>query len=332
MACIRTVSLRLANGSRPSIEQAATTDPSHPISLAVQMMSDKVYLIDSSIYVFRAWFTVPDHVVNQDNEPVNAVYGFADFVYQFLQQTQPRYIAFAFDDSLKSCFRNQLYPEYKANREPAPEELKRQFAYCREFLQASGLFETARTHYEADDVIGTLAKQMRARGHPITIVTADKDLAQLIFENDILWNFAKGQRHSIPQIKKQFGVYPDQIADQLAIAGDKVDNIQGTPGIGMATAAKLLNRFSSLEGLLANYTEIGSMNIRGAKRIQNLIENHKEHLPLYKKLTTIHCDINFSDTLSLKRKSPDFAALEKLFDKFGFSRFRRERWLNILQA
>ncbi len=296
------------------------------------MTPDKVYLIDSSIYVFRAWFTVPDHIVNPDNEPVNALYGFADFVYQFLHQTRPRYVAFAFDESLSSSFRCKLYPEYKANREPAPEELKRQFGYCREFLQALGLFETARSQYEADDVIGTLARHMRARGHPITIVTSDKDLAQLISENDILWNFAKGQRHSIPQIRKKFGVYPSQIADQLAIAGDKTDNIHGAPGIGMATAAKLLNRFSSLETLLANCAEIGSMNLRGAKRIQGLIEHHGEHLRLYKKLTTIKCDIDFPDTLSLQRKSPDFGALERLFEKFGFSRFRRERWLDFLQT
>ena len=295
-------------------------------------MANSVYLVDSSIYVFRAWFTVPDHVVNQDNEPVNAVYGFADFVYQFLQQAQPKYVGFAFDESLSTSFRNELYPEYKANRDPAPEELKRQFGYCREFLRALGLFETGSPHYEADDLIGTLAKHMREQRHNITILTSDKDLAQLIYTDDIWWNYAKGERNSIPQIKKQFGVYPNQIADQLAIAGDKVDNIPGAPGIGMATAAKLLNRFSSLEGLLANYTKIGAMKIRGAKRIQGLIEDHKELLLLYKKLTTIDCDADFSKPIKLKRKQPNFSALDQLFDKFDFSQYRRERWLNFLQA
>ncbi len=295
-------------------------------------MQKKVYLVDSSIYVFRAWFTVPDHVVNQDNEPVNAVYGFADFVYQFLQQSKPKYVGFAFDESLSTSFRNEIYPEYKANRDPAPEELKRQFTYCRDFLHALGLFETGSPRYEADDLIGTLAKQMRAQGHHITILTADKDLAQLIFENDVWWNFAKGERHSIPQIKKQFGVYPEQIADQLAIAGDKVDNIPGAPGIGMATAAKLLNRFSSLEELLENCAKISEMKIRGAKRIQGLIEDHKDLLLLYKKLTTIHCDIDFEEPMELKRKQPDFALLDTLFDKFDFGQFRRERWLKLLQA
>ena len=295
-------------------------------------MTDNVYLVDSSIYVFRAWFTVPDDIVNQANEPVNAVYGFADFVYQFLQMAEPKYVGFAFDESLSTSFRNDLYPEYKANREPAPEELKRQFSYCREFLRALGLYEIASPHYEADDLIGTLAKLMRNKGHNVTILTADKDLAQLICEDDIWWNFAKGERSSIPQIKKKFGVYPNQIADQLALAGDPVDNIPGAPGIGMATATRLLNKFSSLEEILINCATIGSMKMRGAKRVQGLIEGHKENLTLYKKLTTIDCDADFSNPVELTRKQPDYPALEKLFEKFNFSRYRRQRWLNFVEA
>ena len=295
-------------------------------------MTENVYLIDASIYVFRGWFTVPEHVVDRNNEPVNAVYGFADFVYQFLYQARPKYAGFAFDESLSSSFRNELYPQYKANREPTPKELKRQFACCRDFLRALGLFETGSPHYEADDLIGTLAQHMRTLGHKITILTADKDLAQLIFEDDTWWNFAKGDRHSVAQIKKLFGVYPEQIADQLAVAGDKSDNIPGVPGIGMSTAAKLLNRFETLEKMLNQCTEIGSMKIRGAKRIQRLVEDHKDLLPLYKKLTTIHCNVDFPDSIQLKRKRPDFDKLDTLFNEFDFSRYRRNRWLNLLRT
>ena len=295
-------------------------------------MTDNVYLVDSSIYVFRAWFTVPDHVVNKNNEPVNAVYGFADFVFQFLQQAKPNYVGFAFDESLKSSFRNDLYPEYKANRDPAPEELKRQFKFCREFIDALGICEVGSPHYEADDLIGTLAKRMRESGHQITILTSDKDLAQLITEDDVFWNFAKGQRNSIPQIKKQFGVYPNQIADQLAIAGDSVDNIPGVPGIGMATAAKLLNKFSSLDELLLNIDKISDMKIRGAKRIQGLIDDHQEELQLYRKLTEIHCEADLGKTVELKRKTPDFTMLNDLFEQLDFGNFRREKWMRFLKA
>ena len=295
-------------------------------------MTDNVYLVDSSIYVFRAWFTVPDSVVNQANEPVNAVYGFADFVYQFLQQAKPKYVAFTFDESLKSSFRNEIYPEYKANRDPAPIELKRQFKYCRDFIEALGICEIGSPHYEADDLIGTLASRMRKKGHPITILSADKDLAQLITEDDIFWNFAKGERNSIPQIKKQFGVYPNQIADQLAIAGDAVDNIPGVPGIGMATAAKLLNRFTSLDELLENIPKICEMKIRGAKRVQGLIDEHQKQLHLYKKLTEIHCEVELNDNVKLKRSTPDFTMLNDLFEVLNFGDFRREKWMRFLKA
>ena len=295
-------------------------------------MTDNVYLVDSSIYVFRAWFTVPDHVVNKNNEPVNAVYGFADFVFQFLQQAKPNYVSFAFDESLQTSFRNEIYPEYKANREPAPEELKRQFTYCREFIDALGICQVGSPHYEADDLIGTLAKRMRDKGHSITILSSDKDLAQLITENDVFWNFAKGQRHSTPQIKKQFGVYPEQIADQLAIAGDTVDNIPGVPGIGMATAAKLLNKFSSLEELLENIPKISEMKIRGAKRIQGLIDDHQEELLLYRKLTGIECEAKLYEPVKLKRKTPDFTALNDLFEQLDFGEFRKEKWMRFLKA
>ena len=295
-------------------------------------MTDNVYLVDSSIYVFRAWFTVPDSVVNQANEPVNAVYGFADFVYQFLQQAKPKYVAFTFDESLKSSFRNEMFPEYKANRDPAPIELKRQFKYCRDFIEALGICEIGSPHYEADDLIGTLATRMRNKGHPITILSADKDLAQLITENDIFWNFAKGERNSIPQIKKQFGVFPNQIADQLAIAGDAVDNIPGVPGIGMATAAKLLNKFTSLDELLQNIPKISEMKIRGAKRIQGLINDHQEELHLYKKLTQIHCEVEINENMKLERRTPDFTMLNDLFDVLKFGEFRREKWMRFLKA
>lgn len=282
--------------------------------------------------MFRAWFTVPDTVVNQANEPVNAVYGFADFVYQFLQQAQPKYVAFTFDESLKTSFRNELFPAYKANRDPAPIELKRQFKYCREFIEALGICEVGSPHFEADDLIGTLAKRMRNQGHPITILSADKDLAQLITEDDIFWNFAKGERNSIPQIKKQFGVYPNQIADQLAIAGDAVDNIPGVPGIGMATAAKLLNKFTSIDELLKNIHKVSDMKIRGAKRIQGLLADHEEQLLLYKKLTEIECDVELSDSLTLQRSTPDFTMLNDLFDVLNFGDFRREKWMKFLKA
>ena len=158
------------------------------------MPTPTAYLVDSSIYVFRAWFTLPDTLRNNNGDPVNAVYGFTDFVAGFLEQTKPKHLSFAFDQSLTSSFRNEIYPEYKANREPAPEELKQQFGLCRRFIEALGFPLLSSDRYEADDLLGTAATRARADGYKVTILSSDKDLAQLIEENDTLWDFAKNRR------------------------------------------------------------------------------------------------------------------------------------------
>lgn len=187
----------------------------------------KLYLVDSSIYIFKAWFSLPDTLVNQDGQPNNAWLGFVDFVYNFLLAEKPRHLVFAFDESLKFSARKEIYPEYKANRSPAPEELKRQFQWCRQWVRALGISDVASDCHEADDLIGSLATFHRNEQMRIVILTADKDLAQLIHEKDIWWSYATGQQLNYRSLIKRFGVKPEQIADQLAIAGDKVDNIPG---------------------------------------------------------------------------------------------------------
>jgi 5'-3' exonuclease len=232
------------------------------------MPKSTAYLIDSSIYIFRAWFTLPDTLTNVNGEPVNAVYGFIDFIAGLLEETRPTLLSFAFDQSLTSSFRNTIYPPYKANRDPAPDELKRQFEYCRRFVEAIGFPLLSSDRYEADDLLGTAATRARADGHDVIILSADKDLAQLIEENDMLWDYARDRRFTPKKIKEHFGVRPDQIADQLAIAGDKVDNIPGVPGVGMTTAARLLTKFETIDNLVKNLSAIRDLKIRGATRIQ----------------------------------------------------------------
>ncbi|RMG54463.1 MAG: flap endonuclease, partial [Gammaproteobacteria bacterium] len=205
-------------------------------------MKPPIYLVDSSIYVFRSWFVLPDHITDREGRPVNAVRGFLDFVFQILHETAGQPIGFCFDESLEHSHRREIWPEYKANRAPAPDELKYQFQLCRRFLRAAGLPEFASNRFEADDLIGTLARIHRASGHAIHILTGDKDLAQLIREGDSWWDYARSNRLDARGIYKRFGVPPERIADQLAIAGDKSDNIPGVPGIGMTTAARLLAR------------------------------------------------------------------------------------------
>jgi 5'-3' exonuclease len=274
------------------------------------------YLIDASVYVFRAWHSLPDHIVDRDGNPVNALYGFCRFVGDFVEQVRPEYLAVLFDESLTMSFRSEIYPEYKANREPAPPELKRQFQQCREFTHALGVMECAHPIYEADDLIGTLVSEGRQVGRPSTIVSRDKDLAQLVSRGDIYWDFAGRGRLTYDQIPEVFGVWPEQIADFLALAGDSVDNIPGVPGIGKKTAAALLRHFGSLDDVYANLDKVHEVTVRGARTLGLKLHAHKEAAMLARKLTGIACNAPLERSLScLRPAAPDLGAINALFDR-----------------
>lgn len=168
------------------------------------------YLIDASIFIFRAWFSIPDSMTDANDNPVNAVYGYARFLSDFIESVQPEHVAAAFDVSLTTSFRNEIYPDYKANRDPAPPELKRQFEQCRDVTRVLGVRECADTSFEADDLIGTLAAAMRESGHCVTIVSRDKDLLQILQSGDALWDYAGGKRIGYDDVIDVFGVRAEQ--------------------------------------------------------------------------------------------------------------------------
>lgn len=298
-------------------------------------MTKTIYLVDASIYIFRAWFSLPDTMTNQEGNAVNAVRGFFDFVVRFLQTTTPHNIVFAFDQSLEHSHRNEIYPPYKENREPAPPELKRQFEYCRELVRSFGISEVAHTHYEADDLIGTVAAKSRAAGYQVVIVTSDKDLAQLLKQDDIWWDYIKKRRLDAQGVKEHFGVIPEQIADWLALAGDSVDNIPGVPGIGLVSARKLIDHFGNLENLLGNLDEISKIKgLRGADRILRLISENTESLLVSRKLTEIYCEVPMED-FSTELKAPDkerFQALSQTLDMKDYHLRIFERCLETLPS
>lgn len=293
-------------------------------------MPNTTYLVDSSIYVFRAWFTLPASITDAAGNPANAVFGFSDVVYKLLKQERPARIGFGFDESLTTSHRNAIYPAYKANRESAPAELKHQFQLARRFLRGIGISEFGSDRYEADDLIGTLARIEREQGQRLVIVTGDKDLAQLIHEQDLWWEFGKDQRMDAKGIQKRFGVRPDQIADQLAIAGDKVDNIPGVPGVGMATAACLLRKFDNVEILLSRIPEIAQMKVRGAKRLMGLIDEHQDTIRLARQLTGIHLEADLPADLQLAPRPPEQDAFDATCDELDMSPERRARWERLL--
>ncbi len=292
-----------------------------------------LYSIDASIYVFRGWFTLPDSLTDTQGNPVNAVIGFIDFLTQIITGCRPLHMACAFDESLTSSWRNDIYPPYKANRDSAPEELKFQFALCRQFVAASGFREFASPLLEADDIIATLATNARAQGFRNVVVTADKDLTQVIRNQDEWWDFAKDRRLGTAGVEQKFGVKPEQIGDLLALAGDKVDNIPGIPGIGAKTAAKLLVRWGDIPNMLQNLERVATMKMRGAGRIGELLSEHREALHVARQITgTRHADELPADMGELARRPPDQGALDDLFERLGFGQARRERWLQALAA
>ena len=285
-----------------------------------------VYLVDASIYVFRAWFSISDEFSNSAGEPTNAVYGFTGFLCSLLEQTNAEHIGVAFDESLSKSYRNEIYPEYKANREPAPEELKRQFKWARDVAESMGLSCFVDQRYEADDLIGTLATHWRERGHPVCIITSDKDLTQLIEKDDTWWDFTRNRKLNHAKIKEKFGVFPEQIADFLALTGDSVDNIPGIPGVGPKSAAALLNHFDTLDAIWDRIDEVQHLSIRGARSLHKKLGEHRDAAELARRLTGIETRVPSAlQNPGVSRSELDEARLNRLFDEMEFGGMLRKR-------
>ncbi|MFO0333869.1 MAG: 5'-3' exonuclease H3TH domain-containing protein [Pseudomonadota bacterium] len=285
-----------------------------------------VYLVDASFFVFRAYHSMPADMADREGRPVNALYGFARFLADFLERTRAERVAVAFDESLTSSFRNRLYPPYKANRELPPLELKEQFARCREFCRLLGVREYGSPEYEADDNIGTLAARARAAGLASTIVTRDKDLAQLIREGDEFWDWMAEERYAYADIAPRFGAAPERIADFLALTGDAVDNVPGVPGIGRKTAAVLLGHFDSLDSLYAGLERVPELPLRGAAGVVTRLREHRDTAYLARELTRIACDMPLVATLDdLRRQAPALDALDAFFEAARFGPMLRRQ-------
>jgi DNA polymerase I len=293
---------------------------------AAALNADTLYLIDASVFVFRAYYSVPVTLTDADGQPVNAVHGFGRFLGDLLERESPAHIAVAFDQSLTTSFRNKLYPRYKANREPAPVELQRQFAWCRQLCRAYGIAEFSSSEYEADDLIGTLATHARSQGKRTILITRDKDLSQLIRRGDIYWDYIGEERYEYDDIPDRFGVLPERMADFLALTGDAVDNIQGVPGIGKKTASQLLKHYESLDHLYENLDAVLKLKIRNAGFVVGQLRDYREVAFLARQLTAIACDAPMtSDMAGLRRKPLDMAALNQLYDTLGFGPLLRNQ-------
>lgn len=295
------------------------------------MSRPAVHLIDGSLYVFRAWHSMPDEFHDADGHPVNAVHGFTRFLCELLERVKPEHLAVAFDASLTTSFRNAIYPAYKANRELPPPDLERQFVLCREVTQALGIPVMIDHTYEADDLIGSALWSLRGHGFRSVIVSADKDFGQLLGDDDEQWDYARNLRWGPAGVHERLGVHPHQVADYLALCGDAVDNIPGVPGIGAKTAAALLAHFGNLDALLERVDEVPFLRIRGAASCAAKLREHGEAARLYRRLTRIALDAPVaavSDALRRQRAEAD--AMEALCERLRFGPLTRTRLKALL--
>lgn len=250
---------------------AADKPAAKPVAAKAAGKGDHIFLVDGSGYIFRAYHALPPLNRKSDGLQVNAVLGFCNMLWKLLrdmpEDNRPTHLAIVFDKS-EVTFRNKIYPEYKAHRPPAPDDLIPQFALIREAVRAFDLPCLEQGGFEADDLIATYARQASDRGAHTTIVSSDKDLMQLVNDKIMMYDTMKDRRIGIPEVIEKFGVPPEKVVEVQALAGDSTDNVPGVPGIGIKTAAQLIVEYGDLEQLLFRATEI-----KQPKRREALIEN-----------------------------------------------------------
>ena len=254
----------------------------------------QVYLVDASIYIFQAHFSPFVESFDEKGGELSALFGFTQFLLQFLRRTKPTYIAIAHDESLFCGFRHELSPDYKSNRELPDENLEMQLRGCAEICSIFGLPSYASKVYEADDIIGTLANSVRQANSStqVIIISKDKDLVQLIeSEQDCVWDYNGNRRRHLNDIIEEFGVTPQQFPDYLGLIGDSVDCISGVPGVGPVKAKALLQQFQDIDDIYANLDIVSSLEIRGAKGLAKTLEANRPLANLSKQLATIVCEI-----------------------------------------
>jgi DNA polymerase-1 len=257
--------------------------------------SDHFYLIDGSGYIFRAYYALPPLSRKSDGLPTGAVSGFCSMLFKLLEDSRaddsihkPTHFAVIFDSARKN-FRNDIYSEYKANRTEAPDDLVPQFEYIRKSVLAFNLPSIELLNYEADDLIATYAKKITDAGAKVTVISSDKDLMQLVSDKIRLYDPMKSKVIGEKEVLEKFGVKPSQVIDVQSLAGDSSDNVPGVPGIGVKTAAELINKYKDLDTLLKNASEIPQN-----KRRETLLEN-KDKALLSRKLVTLKNDVPVKD-------------------------------------
>ena len=280
-------------------------------------------LVDGSSYLYRAFYALPP-LSNSRGEPTGAVRGVAAMLKKLLAEHAPERIAVVFDARGKT-FRDELFQEYKANRPPMPDDMGLQIEPLHALVKALGFPVLQISGVEADDVIGTLAKQAADAGQTVLISTGDKDMGQLVNEHVTLVNTMTGTLLDRDGVKQKFDVWPEQMIDYLALVGDSSDNIPGVSGIGPKTAAPLLAHFGSLEILYQRLDEIPQLAIRGAKQLPGKLRDQREQAMLSRQLAVIRCDVPLPvKPQDLTMRTPDLGSLRELYTRLEFKTWLRQ--------
>jgi DNA polymerase I len=295
--------------------------PAKPVAVQAPAKGDHVFLVDGSSYIFRAYHALPPLNRKSDGLQVNAVLGFCNMLWKLLREmpedNRPTHLAIVFDKS-EITFRNKLYPDYKAHRPPAPDDLIPQFALIREAVRAFDLPCLEQAGYEADDLIATYVRIACERGATATIVSSDKDLMQLVTDCVTMYDTMKDRRIGIAEVIEKFGVPPEKVVEVQALAGDSTDNVPGVPGIGVKTAAQLIVEYGDLEQLLFRAGEI-----KQPKRREALIEN-AEKARISRQLVLLDDKVDLEVPLEdLAVREPDARKLIAFLKAMEFSSLTR---------
>ncbi|MDO9125420.1 MAG: 5'-3' exonuclease H3TH domain-containing protein, partial [Parvibaculum sp.] len=282
---------------------------------------DHLFLVDGSGYIFRAYHALPPLTRKSDGMPVGAVAGFCNMLYKLIEDTkdefEPTHLAVIFDAAAKT-FRNDIYPEYKANRVEPPEDLRPQFALVRDATRAFGVPCIEKKGYEADDIIATYARLAHEAGARVTIVSSDKDLMQLVNDNVDMLDTMKLKTIAREQVIEKFGVPPEKVVEVQALAGDSTDNVPGVPGIGIKTAAQLIGEYGDLETLLARAGEI-----KQQKRRENLLA-FAEQARISRRLVELDNNVPLEEPLEgMGIREPDPETLIGFFKDMEFNTLTR---------
>src|SRR5262245_45060073 len=281
-------------------------------------MKKRVYVVDAMNYIFRAYHALPGDITSPTGVLTNAVLGYVRTLLRIIREAKPEYMAAAFERN--ASFRSSIFPEYKANRKQTPHDLEAQFDYCRRITRAIGVACIEQADYEADDVIGTIAARMSAAGHPVVIVTGDKDMSQLVSQTVSVYDMAKEYWFDEAAVRERFGVAPAQIPDLLALHGDPIDNIPGVTGVGQKTARHILSTCGSIEGL-ADASLSSRLRFRGRDEILKRIRENMDSVRMSRKLATICCEAPIEVSAeTLRYRRGDRRVLDSLCEELGLTR------------